>query len=185
MASSGAVIITGVPGVGKSTVLEAAQRHAGYPVVVYGTKMFEVAVAKGLVKDRDEMRRLPPATQREIQIAAAEAIAAMGRVVVDTHCTIKTPQGYLPGLPAWVVQKLAPTQVILVEAPPEDILKRRANDPSRKRDPDTVEEIAAHQAMNRMAAMTVATLTGATVQVIVNREGKVDETREQIVRTLA
>lgn len=180
-----AVIITGVPGVGKSTVIEAAQKYAGYPVVVYGTQMFEVALKRGLVKDRDEMRKLPAAVQREIQVAAAESIAEMGKVVVDTHCTIKTPKGYLPGLPEWVVRKIGAAQVILVEAPPEDIHRRRNNDPTRKRDADSVDEIAAHQIINRAAAMAVATLTGATVLVVVNREGKVDETRDLIVKALA
>src|SRR5581483_1921814 len=104
------VIITGVPGVGKSTVIDAAQKAKGYKVVVYGTEMFNVAKARGLVKDRDEMRKLDPAIQRTIQVEAAEHIASMGDVIVDTHCTIKTPKGYLPGLPAWVVQKLNPKQ---------------------------------------------------------------------------
>lgn len=179
-----AVIITGVPGVGKSTVIEAAQKAKGYHVVVYGTEMFNVAQAKGLVKSRDEMRRLDPHVQREIQETAAHSIAAMGDVIVDTHCTIKTPKGFLPGIPAWVAQALRPTQIILVEAPARDIVARRNNDASRARDPDTEEDIAAHQAMNRDAAMTVATLTGATVAVIQNRTGDVDGTRDQILRIL-
>lgn len=179
-----AVIITGVPGVGKSTVIDAAQKAKGYKVVVYGTEMFNVAKARGLVKDRDEMRKLDPALQREIQEEAARAIAAMGDVIVDTHCTIKTPRGYLPGIPAWVAQALAPKQFILVEAPPADIVRRRNNDPSRARDPDSEEDVAMHQAMNRSAGIAVATLTGATVAIVVNGEGAVDQTRDQIVRIL-
>lgn len=180
-----AVIITGVPGVGKSTVIEAAKEHAGYKVVVYGTEMFNVAQQKGLVKDRDEMRRLDPAVQRDIQVAAAESIAKMGDVIVDTHCTIKTPKGFLPGLPEWVVRKLNPKQIILVEATPEEIQGRRTNDPSRKRDTDSVEEIAEHQAWNRYEAMAVAVITGATVKVVYNRDGRVNETRDQVVQALA
>ncbi len=179
------VIITGVPGVGKSTVIEAARAHAGYPVVVYGTVMFEVAKSRGLVKDRDEMRRLDPAVQREVQVAAAEKIATMGDVIVDTHCAIKTPKGFLPGIPAWVAEKLRLKQVILVEASPEEILKRRANDPSRARDPDTAADVADHQEINRRFAASVSTLTGATVKVILNRDGRVEETRDAIVKSLA
>lgn len=178
------VIITGVPGVGKSTVIDAAQKAKGYKVVVYGTEMFNVAKARGLVKDRDEMRKLEPAVQREIQEAAAHAIANMGDVIVDTHCTIKTPRGFLPGVPAWVAQSLRPKQFILVEADPHEIVGRRQNDATRARDPDTADDIASHQAINRMAALTVATLTGATVAVVVNANGKVDATRDQIIRVL-
>lgn len=178
------VIITGVPGVGKSTVIDAAQKAKGYKVVVYGTEMFNVAQSKGLVKDRDEMRKLDPTVQREIQEQAGHAIAAMGDVIVDTHCTIKTPRGYLPGIPAWVAQALRPKQIILVEAPPHDIVARRNNDPTRARDPDTVDDISNHQAMNRMAAMTVATLTGSTVAFIHNKTGDVNGTRDQILKIL-
>lgn len=179
-----AVIITGVPGVGKSTVIDAAQKAKGYKVVVFGTEMFNVAQAKGLVKTRDEMRRLDPSIQREIQETAAHAIAAMGDVIVDTHCTIKTPKGYLPGIPAWVAQALKPKQFILVEAAPEEIVRRRNNDATRARDPDTPDDIDLHQRMNRGAAMTVATLTGATVAIILNRDGAVDATRDQVIRIL-
>jgi len=178
------VIITGVPGVGKSTVIEAAQKAKGYRVVVYGTEMFKVAQVRGLVKDRDEMRKLDPSVQREIQESAAHAIAQMGDVIVDTHCTIKTPRGYLPGIPKWVAEALHPKQVILVEATPKEIAARRHNDPTRARDADSEEDIANHQAMNRAAAMTLATLTGATVAFIHNKTGDVDGTRDQIVRIL-
>lgn len=178
------VIITGVPGVGKSTVIDAAQKAKGYKVVVYGTEMFNVAKARGLVKDRDEMRKLDTHVQRDIQESAAHSIAQMGDVIVDTHCTIKTPRGYLAGIPAWVAQALKPKQFVLVEADPKEIVGRRNNDPSRARDPDTEADIAAHQAMNRHAAMTVSVLTGATVAIVMNADGKVDETRDQIIRML-
>lgn len=178
------VIITGVPGVGKSTVIDAAQKAKGYKVVVYGTEMFAVAKAKGLVKDRDEMRKLDPTVQREIQEAAAHAIANMGDVIVDTHCTIKTPRGFLPGIPEWVARSLKPKQLILVEATPKEIVGRRNNDPTRARDPDGEEDIAGHQSINRAAAMTIATLTGATVAVVYNHDGQVEQTRDQIVRIL-
>jgi len=179
-----AVIITGVPGVGKSTVIEAAQKAKGYKVVVFGTEMLNVALAAGLVKDRDAMRRLDPAVQRDIQEKAAHSIAAMGDVIVDTHCTIKTPKGFLPGIPAWVAQALKPKQFILVEANPDEIVRRRNNDATRTRDPDSAEDIARHQEMNRAAAMTVATLTGATVAIIHNRDGAVEATRDQVIRIL-
>ncbi len=181
----GTVIITGVPGVGKTTCIEAAREHAGYDVVVYGTEMLEVAKSKGLVEHRDEMRKLDPATQREIQEAAAESIAQRGDVIVDTHCTISTPSGYLPGIPEWVARKLQPDQVILVEATPEEIAGRRADDETRERDAEAVDSIRQHQEFNRSAALTVATLTGATVAVVENRDGKVDEARDQIIATLA
>jgi adenylate kinase len=180
----GAIVITGVPGVGKSTVINAAAEASKLKVVVYGTEMFQLAKERGLVEHRDQMRTLPSETQRELQEAAAKRIAGMGDVIVDTHCTIKTPRGFLPGIPAWVAQALRPKQFILVEAPAKDIVARRNNDPTRARDPDSEEDIANHQAMNRSAALAVATLTGATVAFVHNRTGDVDGTRDQILRIL-
>lgn len=180
----GAIIVTGIPGVGKTTVMEAAADRAGRKVVVYGTIMFEVAQANGLVEDRDEMRRLDPDVQKEVQKDAAEKMAAMGDIIVDTHCTIKTPKGYLPGLPAWVLEALKPSSVVLVEADAEEIASRRAGDESRKRDADSPEAIEAHQEQNRRFAAAYATLTGATVATVVNHDNALDDAVEQLLEVI-
>jgi adenylate kinase len=181
----GAIVITGVPGVGKSTVITAAAEASKLKVVVYGTEMFQLAKERGLVEHRDQMRGLPSETQRELQEAAAKRIAAMGDVIVDTHCTIKTPRGFLPGLPEWVAKGLELSQVILVEASPEEIAARRAKDATRVRDEDRPEAIAEHQLQNRYAAWAVATLTGATVATVLNRDGKVDEAKQAVIKVMA
>lgn len=180
----GTIIVTGVPGVGKTTVVTEAAEKLGLDVVVYGTEMFQVAKDKGLVEHRDEMRKLDAATQREIQKAAAEAIAGKGRVIVDTHCMIQTPAGYLPGLPEWVVRGLEPETLVLIETASEDIAARRAADETRDRDADPVQAIEFHQQLNRSAAAAVATLTGATVAVVNNEEGRVAEAVGALVSVL-
>lgn len=181
----GAIIVTGIPGVGKTTVMEAAASKAGRPIVVYGTVMFDVAKERGLVSHRDEMRRLEPAVQKEVQRAAAEKMAAMGDIVVDTHCTIKTPKGYLPGLPAWVLEALQPEAIVLVEADAEEIRGRRAGDETRVRDEDSLEAIEEHQEQNRRFAAAYATLTGATVHTVYNHDDAVDAAIEQLLPVVA
>lgn len=170
----GAIIVTGVPGVGKTTVITKAAEAADVPVVVYGTQMLELAKEQGLVKDRDQMRKLPPQTQRDLQRGAAERIAELGTVIVDTHGTIRTPRGYRPGIPAWVAEALKPEMVVLIEADPEVIAARRADDATRVRDEDTPQAIHEHQTFNRMAAMIVAGSTGATVLTVENPQGEVE-----------
>lgn len=177
----GAIVVTGVPGVGKTTVMEAAADAEGLDVVVFGTEMFEVAQRRGYVKDRDDMRKMRPEYQREVQREAAVSIAALGDVIVDTHCTVQTPKGFLPGLPAWVLEALRPSAIVLVEATAEEIQGRRAKDTSRVRDSDSLEAIERHQRLNRAAAMAYATLTGATVAIVMNHDDKVDEAIEQIL----
>ena len=177
----GAIVITGVPGVGKTTVMNAAAEEKKLKVVVFGTVMFEEAQRKFGLKSRDEMRKLPPDQQRVIQRKAGETIAKMGDVIVDTHCTVKTPKGYLPGLPLWVLEALKPDAIVLVEASPKEIHGRRAKDATRERDPDTVEAIDLHQQINRAASMAYATLSGATVKIVYNHDKKVNEAIEQIL----
>jgi adenylate kinase len=180
----GAIIVTGIPGVGKTTVMEAAAKARDLRIAVYGSVMFEVASAKGLVQSRDEMRKLPAETQKAIQKDAAKRIAGMGDVIVDTHCSIKTPTGYLPGLPAWVLQELEPTAIVLVEADPKEILRRRQGDASRKRDDDSLEAITEHQEYNRRFAAACATLTGATVHTVQNKDGGVEAALAQMLPVL-
>jgi adenylate kinase len=181
----GAIIVTGIPGVGKTTVMEAAAKARNLRIAVFGSVMFEVAQAEGLAKTRDDMRKLPPEQQKSIQREAAVRIAAMGKVIVDTHCTVKTPKGYLPGLPAWVLEALKPSTIVLVEASDEDIRKRRANDATRKRDEDTREAIAEHQEYNRRFAAAYATLTGATVHTVRNDDGRVEAAMKEILAVVS
>ena len=170
----GVVVVTGIPGVGKTTVMKKAAEGIDIQFVTFGTVMVDIAKEMGLVKDRDEMRKLTVEQQKELQIKTAEKVAKMENVIVDTHCTIKTPKGYMPGLPEWVLKKLKPTAIVVVEADPEEIYNRRSKDKSRARDPDSKEKIAEHQQMNRAAAMACATLTGATVKIVFNHDNAIE-----------
>jgi adenylate kinase len=73
------------------------------------------------------------------------------------------------------LQKLHPTAIVIVEADPQEIFNRRAKDTTRDRDPDSIEKIAEHQMINRAAAMSYATLTGATVKIVFNHDNAIDQ----------
>ena len=171
----GVVIVTGIPGVGKTTVMKEAAEGIDIQFVTFGTVMADIAIEMNLVKDRDEMRKLTLEQQKELQMKTAEKVAKMDNVIVDTHCTVKTPKGYMPGLPEWVIKKLNPTAIVVVEADPEEIYNRRSKDITRNRDPDSKEKIAEHQQMNRAAAMAYATLSGATVKIVFNHDNAIED----------
>ena len=175
----GVIVVTGIPGVGKTTVMKKAAEGMDIEFVTMGTVMFEIASQEGLVKDRDDMRKLTLSQQKDLQIKAAEKVGSMGSVILDTHCSIKTPKGYMPGLPEWIVKKVNPTAIVLVEADAKEIYNRRASDTTRNRDPDTEEEIAEHQMMNRAAAMAYAALTGSTVKIVFNHDNKIEDAVKQ------
>ena len=187
------VIVTGIPGVGKTTVINTAvekvkQDHDEDVLILnIGTEMFEIATKKGLIENRDQLRKMPTAKQREVQKLAGEAIAEKARkarVIVDTHTLIQTNNGFLIGLPEWVSRAIQPKTVVLVEADPEKIAGRRSSDETRIRDAQLTEEIDTHQRMCQAAAVAVGTITGATVRIIKNREGKVEEAAAELAATL-
>jgi len=171
----GVVVVTGIPGVGKTTVMKEAAEGIDIQFVTFGTVMADIAIEMNLVQNRDEMRKLTLEQQKELQIKTAEKVAKIDNVIVDTHATVKTPKGYMPGLPEWVIKKLNPTAIIVVEADPEEIYNRRSKDTTRNRDPDSKEKIAEHQQMNRAAAMAYATLSGATVKIVFNHDNAIED----------
>jgi adenylate kinase len=180
----GIIVVTGIPGVGKTTVMKKAAEGMEIDFVTFGTVMADIAIEQGLVQNRDEMRKLTLKQQKDLQIKSAEKIARMKNVILDTHCTVKTPKGYMPGLPEWVIKKLMPTAIVVVEADAKEIYNRRANDPTRNRDPDTVEQINEHQMINRAAAMAYAALSGATVKIVFNHDNAIDEAVAQAAPVL-
>lgn len=182
------VVVAGIPGSGSTTVLKDALKNLDYVHVNYGDVMLEIAQNMGLVEDRDSMRKLSPDVQKEVQRKAAKSIrerAEENNIIVDTHCTIKTPHGFLPGLPKWVLDELQPDQFVLIEADGDEILMRRISDTTRTRDMEKLKDINLHQQMNRAVSMAYAALTGATVQIIENHDNRLGESVKEIIKTLS
>ncbi len=185
------VVVTGMPGSGSSTVIKEALRlkaEHNYSVRNYGDIMYEAALEEGIVRTRDELRKLSVTKQREIQMHACDKIAEwrrkIGNIIIDTHCTIKTPEGYLPGLPEYVLRKLNPDLFVLIEANPEEIQERRQRDRTRDRDVEALSEIEEHQFMNRAMATVYSCLTGAAVKIIKNHNGRLKAAAEEFARLI-
>jgi adenylate kinase len=184
------VVITGVPGVGKTTVIEKAlialeKEGVRYRSINFGTFMFETAVEEGLVADRDEMRKLDQKVQRRLQKVAAQKIGQIEEnIIVDTHCSVRTPTGYLAGLPEWVLRELEPDSVVLVETDEDQILKRRLSDETRVRDMEGYIGIQDHQRFNRALAASYAMLTGCTVKVVRNPDFLVENAAAELAKLL-
>jgi adenylate kinase len=93
-----------------------------------------------------------------------------GNVLIDTHASIKTPGGYLPGLPEWVLKELMPDTIVLVETNEDQVLLRRMTDETRTRDIEGSYGIAEHQQFNRAIAAAYAMVTGCTIKYITNAD---------------
>ncbi len=184
------VIITGVPGVGKTTVVNEALKRLGeegieYQSINFGTFMFDVAVKENIVKDRDQMRTLDRAVQKKLQQSAAKAIAKLkGNILIDTHASVKTPKGYLAGLPEWVLREIMPDIIVLVETDNDQILMRRMTDETRSRDKEGAKAIKEHQQFNRSIAAAYAMLTGCTIKIVTNADFLLDRAGQELADVL-
>ena len=163
------IVISAVPGSGKTTVMKAvAKKVPSAKIVNVGDLIFGIAKKKLKIKNRDEMRKtLTIEQERKFQEIVAKKIAKMRNkiVLVDTHASIKTPHGYFPGLSETTMHAMKPDIIVLLEYRPKDVLQRR-KDPTRKRDQETEKEIGEHQKYNREFAFAAAGHADAAVEII-------------------
>lgn len=183
-------IMVGIPGVGKTTVVNKVvemikEKNLAVESIVFGTVMFEEAKKLG-IKHRDEMRKLPIEEQRRLQIDAAEKIAKMETdfLIVDTHLMINTKEGYWPGLPIEVLRALSPSNIILIEALPNEIVQRRMRDSERYRDLIDEAEVTKEIEMARSMLSATGIITGAPILIVMNRENHMEEAASQILKAL-
>ena len=185
------VILTGVPASGGTTVTKKAMEKLAahgqvFKMVTYSDVMLDEALQRRWVETRDDIRKLDPVRQRELQKIAARTISKMATnpLVVDTHATVRTPTGYLPGLPTWVLDELKPELILIVETAPEEIIRRRNADKSRKRDAQDEIGVQEHQQVNKAICMAYAAYTGAAVKILQNPDGKLGQAVAELMATL-
>lgn len=186
------VVVGGVPGSGKTSVIHRAKELVDFDYVNYGDLFFELAQKLYGIEHRDEMRRkLSIHEYRKLHRAVAARIREidyqdiMKPVVVDTHFMIATPVGFYPGFPEYVIRHIPAVAWVLIEADPEEIRARRQKDKGvRKRGGGIEDDVWIHQDLNRSAAVLYAYLTNGTVYIIHNRQGRLDEAARELAEVI-
>jgi len=184
------VIIVGIPGVGKTSVISLAteqlnQKGKNATITVFGSVMFEEAHKMG-VKNRDELRKLPLGKQRHFQQMAAKRISEIDDsiVIIDTHLFIKTIEGYYPGLPMHLLDIIKPTHFVMVVAEADEIVKRRKKDTSRDRDIVSIQAIQDELDILKIMIASCSILTGSPFITVMNNDNKIEEAVLNIVKVL-
>lgn len=184
------VIIVGIPGVGKSSVISLAieqlkQKGKNATIAVFGTVMLEEAHKMG-VKNRDELRKMSLGKQRDLQEKAAKRISEIedSIVIIDTHLFIKTIEGYYPGLPMYLLDIIKPTHFFMIIAEAGEIVNRRKSDKSRVRDIVAVEDIQDELDILRVMIASSSILTGSPFIAIVNNDNGIEQAVSSMVKVL-
>jgi adenylate kinase len=188
------VIVTDVRGSGNTTVCGRVEKLAknigvGVNVINYGTIMMGLLHKDGKSMERDKMRKDSLGTQRRLQEEVADVIVEKkaqlsGLTLVDTHMSIKTRAGYLPGLPSHDLSILKSDMLVLVEAEPREISRRREKDSTLKRDMALEETVRGEMLFSRLMAGASAVHAGAPVKIVANDEGRQEEAAREILEAL-
>jgi len=184
------IVIVGIPGVGKTTVVSKVvdalkAKNKSVNICSFGTIMFEEAKKRG-AKSRDDLRKLSVSEQKDLQSIAAKRISQVNDdvVIIDTHAFISTVAGFYPGLPNHVLEIINPSNFIMISARPEEIYNRRMKDDTRNRDIISIAEIKKELDISSAMLSTCSVLCGSPVRIVLNSEGKVEEAANAILTAI-
>jgi len=184
------VVVVGIPGVGKTTLVKKLaeiikEKNKTVNVTNFGTIMFEVAKENG-IQNRDEIRKLPISEQKKLQKNAAEKLSKIQDdvVIIDTHAFIRTPVGFNPGLPNYILQIIEPTNFIIVTAKTEEIYNRRMTDETRNRDKVSITTIKKELDIQSAMMSACSVLSGSPLMHVQNNEEKLEESADKIIKAI-
>lgn len=184
------VIIVGIPGVGKSTVISdvhslLSQRGIDTKIAEFGKIMFDQARLMS-IHNRDQLRRLSIEQQKTLQEMAANSINSLGNdvVLIDTHLFISTDNGFYPGMPIKLLNIINPTHLILITATAEEIQSRRERDNSRQRDVISIDRIKSDLRLSESMISTSSIITGCPFYMIQNNTNEVENATNAICKII-
>lgn len=168
-------VISGLPGVGASTVCENARRELGseYTLVNVGDLMLGLALEHGLADSRELLTKLPLRDQQTLQRRASEHVQRMadeGPLLVNTHLAVETAYGIVPGMNKTTLEDVDPSVLVVVDAPDEAIQERR-EESQRSYDQHRM-DIEFHRQLQNAAAFEYSFHTGAPVQHVYNDDAE-------------
>lgn len=184
------VIIVGIPGVGKSTVItnvrdRLSQRGVDTKIAEFGKIMFDQARLMS-IHNRDQLRRLSIEQQRTLQELAANSINSLGNdvVLVDTHLFISTDDGFYPGMPLKLLNIINPTHLVLITAAAEEIYNRRESDSSRQRDVISRDRIICDLRLSESMISSSSIITGCPFYIVQNNTDQIEKATEVICKII-
>jgi adenylate kinase len=187
---SSRILLTGVPGVGKTTLANMIAEHYQLSPTNFGDVLFNLIQEKNIpdINSTDEIRqKLSAEIYQQLQLEVASHLnenTADNQLIIS-HLSVDTSYGFIPGFPETIINILRPQLTIIIEAPAAEIKERREADPnSRLRGQHLENWVDFHQQLNRSLAANYAYHTGNFILPVLNRQGKLDETFQHIQEVL-
>ena len=185
------IIVVGVPGVGKTSVINEAKKYLKYEfkVVNTGDIIFELAKEKYNINNRDEIRKkLTFEQQKEIQKEAIKRIKEMEKendIILDTHLIIESYEGYIPGMLREYAEILRPDGIAVIISDPDKIFVRRLKDIQiRGRDIENLKRIEIQQNLTIYFTTIFMFEYSTIIEVINNEEGLLEESAKKFAEFL-
>lgn len=179
------VVICGQSGVGKTTVIERVFEERGdLNVLNFGERILAMALSKGVARTPEDVEKLRPEVLSRLQVETSKHIHELnGLVLLDMHLTVDTPIGMVAGMPRAVMENLQPSLIVLLEAKPYEILKRRMIGKGELDTAESVKDIQERTDIDRAAAISVAIALGIPIKIL--KSENAEKTAETILKILA
>lgn len=168
------VIVAGLSGAGKTTLLNSIGK-GNYRIVSMGTLMKDIGVERGMVTDRDQIKRLPSRQTNLLrQLASRRFSSSKDNILLDTHLTIEHEPRLEPALPFGFISRLGVKALVYVNAPSKDVIARRAKDAAiRSRERQKPKDLDTQRAVDLSIMGYVATALNLPMYVINNNNGRI------------
>ncbi len=176
-------LVFGTPGAGKSALMKGVKSAK---TISIGTEMLNAYSKKSGLKDRDLLRKSGLTSYSEtVQIrvrALKKIVAAKQTIALDTHASVKSGDGYIPGLSFkdFEVLKGKVKAIIYVDANTNEILRRRQADTTRKREPDSAEELNKHRSINLMFSTLYSLYLEAPIYIVENNDRQLASAQKHV-----
>ena len=177
------VLVTGVQGVGKSTVTRLAAQTLGLENWDYADLMMQV---EPTIRHKDDIRFIAWGDRVQVYRKVDELLTELfwpgdGRdtcILFENHLSIVDEVG-IRTFPHEDARRYNSIGLVIIEAPPNNVLERRRTDQQRNRHIGSLAEVAEQQRINRREASLIGRLTDIPLTIVTNNN------QEQAVRQLA
>jgi adenylate kinase len=169
------LLVTGVQGVGKSTVNRLAAHALGLEDWDYADLMMQVAPS---VRHKDDLQYVPWSDRVQIYRKVEKLLAELFSpgdgtdtcVLLENHLSILDEEGGIHTFPHEDARRYNPVGLVVIETSPEKVLERRKADRRRNRRIGFLAEVTEQQQINRREAELIGRLVGIPITTVTNDE---------------